>query len=101
MFYGLLWSFRGFCSSGALLQVVGLHWGGSCTNTFKMPLHTGDSKMEEKEKQELLQFLDELKESGSINMFGAPKVLQEFFDLDRITAVKVWEEWTKRKLDDA
>ncbi len=57
--------------------------------------------MEEKEKQELLQFLDELKESGSINMFGAPKVLQEFFDLDRITAVKVWEEWTKRKLDDA
>ena len=57
--------------------------------------------MEEKEKQELLQFLDELKESGSINMFGAPKVLQEFFDLDRITAVKIWEEWTKRKLDDA
>ena len=55
--------------------------------------------MEEKEKQELLQFLDELKESGSINMFGAPKVLQEFFDLDRTTAVKVWEEWTKRKLD--
>jgi hypothetical protein len=101
MFYGLLWSFRGFCSSGALLQVVGLHWGGSCTNTFKMPLHTGDSKMEEKEKQELLEFLDELKESGSINMFGAPKVLQEFFDLDRITAVKIWEEWTKRKLDDA
>tara|TARA_R100001230_G_C5678963_1_gene185268 strand:- start:1145 stop:1441 length:297 start_codon:yes stop_codon:yes gene_type:complete len=96
MFYGLLWSFRGFCSSGALLQVVGLHWGGSCTNTFKMPLHTGDSKMEEKEKQELLEFLDELKESGSINMFGAPKVLQEFFDLDRITAVKIWEEWTKR-----
>ncbi len=57
--------------------------------------------MEEKEKQELLEFLDELKESGSINMFGAPKVLQEFFDLDRITAVKIWEEWTKRKLDDA
>ena len=57
--------------------------------------------MEDKEKQELLEFLDELKESGSINMFGAPKVLQEFFDLDRITAVKIWEEWTKRKLDDA
>ena len=55
--------------------------------------------MEEKEKQELLEFLEELKESGSINMFGAPKVLQEFFDLDRTTAVKVWEEWTKRKLD--
>ena len=52
-------------------------------------------------QQELLEFLDELKESGSINMFGAPKVLQEFFDLDRITAVKIWEEWTKRKLDDA
>ena len=57
--------------------------------------------MEEKEKQELLQFLDELKEYRSINMFGAPKVLQEFFDLDRTTAVKVWEEWTKRKLDHA
>ena len=57
--------------------------------------------MGEKEKQELLQFLDELKESGSINMFGAPKVLQDFFDLDRITAFKVWEEWTKRKLDHA
>ena len=57
--------------------------------------------MEEKEKQELLQFLDELKESGSINMVGAPKVLQDFFVLDRTTAVKVWEEWTKRKLDHA
>ena len=65
-----------------------------------MPLHTGGSKMEEKEKQELLEFLDELKESGSINMFGAPKVLQDFFDLDRITAVKVWEEWTEKKKEE-
>ena len=56
--------------------------------------------MEEKEKQELLQFLDELKESGSINMCGAPKVLQEFFDLDRTTAVKVWEEWTEKKKEE-
>ena len=52
-------------------------------------------------KQELLEFLDELKESGSINMFGAPKVLQEYFDLSRPNAIKIWEEWAKRKLDHA
>lgn len=57
--------------------------------------------MEEEKKQELLEFLDELKESGSINMFGAPKVLQEYFDLSRPNAIKIWEEWAKRKLDHA
>ena len=53
--------------------------------------------MNEEKKQELLEFLDELQESGSINMFGAPKVLQEYFDLSRPNAIKIWEEWVKQK----
>ena len=53
--------------------------------------------MNDQKKQELLEFLDELQDSGSINMFGAPKVLQEYFDLSRPNAVLIWEEWMKQK----
>jgi hypothetical protein len=47
----------------------------------------------EEDKQEMFQFLDELRESGEVNMFGAAPYLQEAFLIDRREARKVLTEW--------
>ena len=41
------------------------------------------------------EFLSELRDSGRINMFGAPKVLQDEFDLDKQEAREIFSEWAK------
>ena len=47
------------------------------------------------------QFLDDLRESGSINMFGAPAVLQQEFGLTRHQAIDIVKTWMKEfKKDD-
>lgn len=38
-------------------------------------------------------FLNRLRESGTINMFGAPQVLQEALGLSRSESHKVFTEW--------
>jgi hypothetical protein len=48
---------------------------------------------------EMMFFLDDLQKSGQINMFGAPRVLESWFDLSKEDAKKVWTEWTQRKED--
>lgn len=40
-------------------------------------------------------FLDSLRESGSINMFGAPKVIQEVFGLSRTESIDVFTAWAE------
>jgi len=40
-------------------------------------------------------YLDILRESGLMNMFGAPKVLEEEFGLSRKMAIDVFQQWTK------
>ena len=42
---------------------------------------------------EHLQFLDQLRESGEINMFGAAPYIAEFFDLPMQQARKVLTYW--------
>ena len=41
------------------------------------------------------RFLDRLRESGSINMFGAPSVLKEEFGMSKAEATGVFVRWTK------
>lgn len=41
------------------------------------------------------EFLDELRDSGEINMFGAPRVLQDEFDLDKEEAREIFGAWAK------
>ena len=41
-------------------------------------------------------YLDELRESGKINMMGAPRELQYEFDIDKIEARKIFGLWTKQ-----
>ena len=41
------------------------------------------------------EFLDELRDSGQINMFGAPRVLQDQFDLDKKEAREIFGAWAK------
>jgi hypothetical protein len=44
---------------------------------------------------EYFETLDSLRDSGAINMFGAPQWLEENFDLDRSTAKAVFIAWTE------
>jgi len=46
--------------------------------------------------KEMFTFLDDLREGGSINMFGAPKVLQEVFGLTKAESFEVFTAWTKQ-----
>ena len=42
---------------------------------------------------EHLEYLDELRESGQTNMFGAPAYIQEEFYTDRTTAREIVSYW--------
>jgi hypothetical protein len=42
------------------------------------------------------EFLDDLRESGDINMFGAPRVLMDVFDMSKAEAMKVFIAWTEQ-----
>lgn len=44
-------------------------------------------------REEHFKYLDNLRESGKINMFGAPKVLEAVFDMKRHEAIKTFNEW--------
>ncbi len=44
-------------------------------------------------KDECYFFLDLLRESGEVNMFGAPRYLQDNFGISKNEAIKVTTEW--------
>ena len=46
--------------------------------------------------EQYFKFLDNLRESGEINMFGAPAVLREVFDLSKQESYDVFTAWTKQ-----
>ena len=46
-----------------------------------------------KNREMYFEYLDQLRESGAINMFGASTYLQEAFDLDRYEAKDILMEW--------
>ena len=47
------------------------------------------------ERIEFFGILDRLRESGLINMFGAPKWLEDNYDLSKEEAREIFMEWTK------
>ena len=50
-----------------------------------------------KDLQELLIFLDELRESGEVNMHEAPPQLRQHFSLTKKDALKVFQLWCEEK----
>jgi len=42
------------------------------------------------------RYLDKLRESGEINMMGAPRELQYEFEMDKTEARKIFGLWTKQ-----
>ena len=52
-------------------------------------MKTIDSKF----KEEVFDYLDELRESGETNMFGSPAYVEAEFDVDRETARSLVSEW--------
>lgn len=47
----------------------------------------------EEDREEMFEFLDELRESGETNMFGAGPYLSATFDLSRADARSVLKDW--------
>ena len=47
------------------------------------------------EKESMFQYLDDLRESGQVNMFGSGAYLQSAFGLSRYEARDVVLEWMK------
>lgn len=45
--------------------------------------------------KEIFEFLDSLRDSGMINMFGAPKVLEDTFDMTKKESIDAFVAWTK------
>ena len=41
--------------------------------------------------------LDDIQEDGQINMFEAPRVLRDMFNLDKQESVAIVQEWMKSK----
>ena len=41
-------------------------------------------------------YLDNLRQSGTINMMGAPRELQNDFGMDKIEARKIFQLWTEQ-----
>ena len=41
------------------------------------------------------RILDTLRDSGTMNMYGAPRWLQDEFQLERDKAIEIFELWTK------
>jgi hypothetical protein len=50
--------------------------------------------------QEYFEFLEDLRDSGSMNMMGAPRELQSAFGLDRAEAREVFSKWCESLKDD-
>lgn len=46
-------------------------------------------------KKDYFDYLDGLRRSGIVNMFGAGKFLEEEFNLEKKESIKVLSEWMK------
>ena len=46
--------------------------------------------------EEYFNFLDELRESGEINMFGAPAVLRDMYGLSKSESFQIFKAWTEQ-----
>lgn len=46
--------------------------------------------------EEYFEYLDNLREGGTINMMGAPRELQNDFGLDESEARKIFQLWTEQ-----
>ncbi len=60
-----------------------------------MSNRTAHPIVEPDELSSMFEALDDLRESGEMNMFGAPRWLLENFDLTREEAQYTFDQWTK------
>lgn len=44
-------------------------------------------------KEEIFNYLDKVRESGEINMFGVVAVLQQEFNISQVLATRILTEW--------
>ena len=53
----------------------------------------GENKMNNVDKHEVFNYLDDLRESGAINMFGAAVCIQEDFQVSKQESYSLLKEW--------
>tara|TARA_R100000664_G_scaffold13144_1_gene21105 strand:- start:5499 stop:5714 length:216 start_codon:yes stop_codon:yes gene_type:complete len=54
-----------------------------------------DIEEENRIKNEVFLYLEELRESGETNMFGAAAYIQNEFNLDKKTSIKYLSDWMR------
>jgi hypothetical protein len=52
--------------------------------------------MDMKEREHYYDVLDAIRESGIMNMFGAPRYLMDEYGIDHTLATQIFTEWTQR-----
>lgn len=52
--------------------------------------------LDDKQKEEIFIYLEELRQSGKTNMYGAAAYIMGDFFLDRTEAQKILSEWMRR-----
>ena len=55
------------------------------------------SKAKTNKNEVYFRFLEELRQSGKINMFGAAPYLAQAFDIPKPDATKIFWDWTKSR----
>ena len=78
-------------------DVMGHLNAGQVSNVMKQVQQLKDYIMEEELRKVMFEFLDDLRESGITNMFGASSYLVNKFDIDRAEARKVLVHWMNSK----
>ena len=49
------------------------------------------------QEEEIFNFLEQLRESGKINMFAAPQVLVDTFNISKHEAREIFRKWTEER----
>ena len=63
------------------------------THTETIELDDGNIIIDTNELNEWYQELTALRDSGEINMFGAPRWLQDNFDMSKLKAQAIFKAW--------
>ena len=71
-------------------------WHSVCRTRKQKHMPTSALKNKEYSMEEYFEFLDDLRESGAINMYGAAGVLVEVFAIPKQEARDILSAWMKQ-----
>ena len=72
-------------------------WHSVCQTRKQKHTPTSALKNKEYSMEEYFEFLDDLRETGDINMFGAAPHLAAMFDLDKYESREILSAWMRER----